>query len=336
MEKIRIEFSKKFLSSSKGVLKMKSMKATVEGISKSNINVRTAKSKASVKENITGYLFLLPSLVILGLFLLVPAVMSLYYSFTDYYMLTPTLTEFIGIENYKNILSDTEFRQSIMNIFKFVIFIMPIQVGTALGLALLVNRSKRGSLFYKIAYFSPVVMSLVVVSVLWLYLLNPSSGLINEVLQTFGFSAQPFLSSPNQAMYTIIFVSAWQGAGYQMLIFLAGLQNIPSEVYEAATIDGASKWQQFWYMTLPMLKPTSFMILTTTLIDAFKLIIQPMVMTQGGPLNSTLTPVYYIYRTGFTDRQLGFASALTVMYGGLIIVFSILQRKFIGGDSNEK
>lgn len=315
---------------------MKSMKATVEGISKSNINVRTAKSKASVKENITGYLFLLPSLVILGLFLLVPAVMSLYYSFTDYYMLTPTLTEFIGIENYKNILSDTEFRQSIMNIFKFVIFIMPIQVGTALGLALLVNRSKRGSLFYKIAYFSPVVMSLVVVSVLWLYLLNPSSGLINEVLQTFGFSAQPFLSSPNQAMYTIIFVSAWQGAGYQMLIFLAGLQNIPSEVYEAATIDGASKWQQFWYMTLPMLKPTSFMILTTTLIDAFKLIIQPMVMTQGGPLNSTLTPVYYIYRTGFTDRQLGFASALTVMYGGLIIVFSILQRKFIGGDSNEK
>lgn len=315
---------------------MKSIKTTFQNVSTPRTSVNSTKSKAVVKENVTGYLFLLPSLIILGLFLFIPAVMSLYYSFTDYYMLTPTLTEFIGIENYKSLLSDSQFQQSIMNIFQFVIFIMPVQVGTALGLALLVNRSRRGTLFYKIAYFSPVVMSLVVVSVLWLYLLNPSSGLINEVLQTVGLPAQPFLSSPHQAMYAIIFVSAWQGAGYQMLIFLAGLQNIPGEVYEAATIDGASKWQQFWNITLPMLKPTSFMILTTTLIDAFKLIIQPMVMTQGGPLNSTLTPVYYIYRTGFTDRQLGFASALTVMYGGLIIVFTVLQRKFVGGNANEE
>lgn len=137
-------------------------------------------------------------------------------------------------------------------------------------------------------------------------------------------------------MYAIIVVSAWQGAGFQMLIFLAGLQNIPNEIYEAARIDGASKWQQFLNVTLPMLKPTSLLILTTTLIDAFKLIIQPMVMTQGGPLNSTMTPVYYIYRTGFTDRQVGFASALTVVYGGVIIMFTLLQRKFIGGDTNEQ
>jgi fructooligosaccharide transport system permease protein len=151
-----------------------------------------------------------------------------------------------------------------------------------------------------------------------------------------GVSPQPFLSSPDQAMYAIIVVSAWQGAGFQMLIFLAGLQNIPNEIYEAARIDGASKWQQFLNVTLPMLKPTSLLILTTTLIDAFKLIIQPMVMTQGGPLNSTMTPVYYIYRTGFTDRQVGFASALTVVYGGVIIMFTLLQRKFIGGDTNEQ
>lgn len=166
-------------------------------------------------------------------------------------------------------------------------------------------------------------------------MLNPSSGLINEVLSNFGISAQPFLTSPTQAMYVIVVISAWQGAGNQMLIFLAGLQNIPSSIYEAARIDGAGRWRQFWNVTLPMLKPTSLMILTTTLIDAFKLIIQPMVMTQGGPLNSTMTPVYYIYRTGFTDRQLGFASAMTVLYGGLIIVFTVLQRKFVGGDTNE-
>lgn len=292
-------------------------------------------SRINMKENVTAYLFLAPSLIILGLFLFYPALMSLYYSFTDYYLLTPQLTEFIGLDNFKNLFSDPLMRQSLLNIFKFVILILPIQVGTALGLALLVNNQRKSTIIYKIAYFSPVVMSLAVISILWLYLLNPSSGLINEILSTFGISGQPFLTSPTQAMYVIVVVSAWQGAGNQMLIFLAGLQNIPTALYEAARIDGAGRWRQFWNVTLPMLKPTSLMILTTTLIDAFKLIIQPMVMTQGGPLNSTMTPVYYIYRTGFTDRQLGFASAMTVLYGGLIILFTIMQRKFAGGDTNE-
>ncbi len=314
---------------------MKNLKGIFRGNSGLKLKKGNSMNNTSFKENMTGYMFLLPSLIVLGLFLFIPAMMSLYYSLTDYYMLTPNLTKFIGLDNFKSLLSDVQFRKSIINIFQFVIFIMPIQVGTALGLALLVNKSRRGTLFYKVAYFSPVVMSLVVVSVLWLYLLNPSSGLLNEVLQTFGIPAQPFLSSPNQAMYVIIFVSAWQGAGYQMLIFLAGLQNIPGEVYEASTIDGANKWQQLINITLPMLKPTSLLILTTTLIDAFKLVIQPMVMTQGGPLNSTLTPVYYIFRTGFTDRQIGFASALTVMYGGMIIIFTVIQRKFMGEDTND-
>lgn len=297
--------------------------------------VRKKVPHINVKDNLTAYLFLAPSLIILGLFLFYPALMSLYYSLTDYYLLTPQLTEFIGLDNFKNLLSDPLMRKSLMNIFKFVILILPIQVGTTLGLALLVNNQRKSTIIYKVAYFSPVVMSLAVISILWLYLLNPSSGLINEVLSNFGISPQPFLTSPTQAMYVIVVISAWQGAGNQMLIFLAGLQNIPSSIYEAARIDGAGRWRQFWNVTLPMLKPTSLMILTTTLIDAFKLIIQPMVMTQGGPLNSTMTPVYYIYRTGFTDRQLGFASAMTVLYGGLIIVFTVLQRKFVGGDTNE-
>lgn len=297
--------------------------------------VRKKVPRINIKENVTAYLFLAPSLIILGLFLFYPALMSLYYSFTDYYLLTPQLTEFIGLDNFKNLFSDPLMRQSLMNIFKFVILILPIQVGTALGLALLVNNQRKSTIIYKVAYFSPVVMSLAVISILWLYLLNPSSGLINEILSTFGISGQPFLTSPTQAMYVIVVVSAWQGAGNQMLIFLAGLQNIPTALYEAARIDGAGRWRQFWNVTLPMLKPTSLMILTTTLIDAFKLIIQPMVMTQGGPLNSTMTPVYYIYRTGFTDRQLGFASAMTVLYGGLIILFTVMQRKFAGGDTNE-
>lgn len=286
-------------------------------------------------ENFSGYVFLLPALLILGLFLFLPTLMSIYYSFTDYYLLTPNDISFNNFENYKRLFNDPLVWQSLKNIFQFVIFIMPIQVGTALGLAILVNNARKSTIIYKVAFFSPVVMSLVVVSILWLYLLNPSSGLINEIFARIGFDPQPFLTSPTQAMYVIIVVSAWQGAGSQMLIFLAGLQNIPNEVYEAAKIDGANRWKQFYKITLPMLKPTSLMILTTTLIDAFKLIVQPMVMTQGGPLNSTLTPVYYIYRSGFTDRQVGYASAFTVVYGAIIIVFSLLQRKYIGGNEDE-
>lgn len=285
------------------------------------------------KESTMGYLFLSPSLLVLGLFLFLPTLMSIYYAFTDYYMLTPDLTQFIGIDNFKRLFQDPLFLQSLRNIAQFVIFIMPIQLGLALGLALLVNNKRKSTIFFKIAYFAPVVMSLVVVSVLWLVLLNPSSGLINALLAKLGIPAQPFLTRPKQAMFVIIAVSAWQGAGYQMLIFLAGLQNIPSSLYEAADIDGASKIRQFFSITLPMLKPTSILILTTTLIDAFKLVIQPMVMTQGGPLNSTLTPVFYIYRTGFTDRMVGYASAITVTFGILIIVFTLVQRKLIGEDT---
>lgn len=288
--------------------------------------------KAKTKENLMGYLFLSPAMIILGLFLFLPTLLSIYSAFTNYYLLTPDATEFVGLDNFVKLFSDTVFLQSLKNIGQFVIFIIPIQLGLALGLALLVNNRRKSTILFKVAFFAPVVMSLVVVSVLWMVLLNPSSGLINAFLEQIGIDPQPFLTDPTQAMYVIIIVSAWQGAGYQMLIFLAGLQNIPSSLYEAASIDGASKWQQFWSITLPMLKPTSILILTTTLIDAFKLVIQPMVMTQGGPLNSTMTPVYYIYRTGFTDRMVGYASAITVVFGAIIIIFTLIQRKLTGDE----
>lgn len=279
------------------------------------------------KDTLIGYSFLLPALILLGLFLILPTIMTIYYAFTDYYLLTPDQREFVFLDNFINLFKDPIFIQSLKNIALFVVFVIPIQVGLALGLALIVNKNRKGNTLYKIAFFSPVVLSLVVISVLWLYLLNPSDGLINTILVNIGLEPQPFLTSPKQAMITIVLVSAWQGAGYQMLIFLAGLQNIPASVYEAAEIDGANKWQKFKNITLPLLKPTSILIMITTLISAFKLIIQPMVMTQGGPMNSTMTPVYYIYQTGFTDRMVGYASAITLMYGLIIALVTIIQRK---------
>jgi fructooligosaccharide transport system permease protein len=293
------------------------------------------KRKPTLKENLLGYSFLMPALILLTIFLLIPVGMVIYYAFTDYYLLTPDARTFVGLENFKRLISDPIFVKSIFNTTKFVVWIIPVQLGAALGMALLINKQRRGNMFFKVAFFAPVVMSLVVISILWLYLLNPNDGLINALLNKVGLSSMPFLTSPKQAMYTIVFVSAWQGAGYQMLLLLGGMQNISQDVYEAAEIDGFSKFQQFRYITLPLLKPTAIFVLLTTLISAFKLIVQPMVMTQGGPMNSTMTMVYYIYQTGFTDRMVGYSSSIALIFTTLIGLITIGQRKLIKEDENE-
>ncbi|MGC9934789.1 carbohydrate ABC transporter permease [Priestia aryabhattai] len=290
---------------------------------------KEAKNRIKWRENVVAYTFLGPALLLLLLFLIIPAIMSVYYAFTDYYLLTPDTRKFVGLDNFINLFKDPIFLKSLANTLKFVVWVIPLQIGAALGLALLLNKQRKANTFFKVAYFSPVVMSLVVISVLWLYLLNPNEGIINNVLTYFGVSAQPFLTGPKQAMFTIVFVSAWQGAGFQMLIFLAGLQNIPGDVYEAAQLDGMNKWQRFIYITLPLLKPTSIFIFITTLIGAFKLLVQPMVMTQGGPVNSTMTVVYYIYQTGFTDRMVGYASSIALLFGTIIGLVTLAQRKLV-------
>ena len=288
--------------------------------------------KPTLKDNIIGYGFLSPALILLAIFLVIPVGMVFYYAFTDYYLLTPDARQFIGLENFQRLIKDPIFINSIWNTAKFVVWIIPVQLGAALGMALIINKQRKGNIFFKVAFFAPVVMSLVVISILWLYLLNPNEGLINTLFSKIGIPAQPFLTSPKQAMYTIVFVSAWQGAGYQMLLFLGGMQNIPNDVYEAAEIDGFSKFQQFRYITMPLLKPTTIFVVLTTLISAFKLIIQPMVMAQGGPMNSTMTMVYYIYQTGFTDRMVGYSSSIALIFTTMIGLITLAQRKLIKED----
>lgn len=289
--------------------------------------------KSTLKENLIGYGFMSPALILLGIFLVIPVFMVVYYSFTDYYLLTPDQRQFVGLSNFVQLFKDPIFIKSIFNTLKFVVWIIPVQLGASLGLALIVNKARKGNIFFKVAFFAPVVMSLVVISILWLYLLNPNDGLINTLLMKIGIDAQPFLTSPKQAMYTIVFVSAWQGAGYQMLLLLGGMQNIPQDVYEAAELDGFNKFQQFIYITMPLLKPTALFVLWTTLISAFKLIVQPMVMTQGGPMNSTMTMVYYIYQTGFTDRMVGYSSSIALIFTTMIGMISIAQRRLMKEDN---
>ena len=291
------------------------------------------KKKNRLQNNLIGYAFLSPALLLLTVFLLIPVVMVFYYAFTDYYMLTPDARQWVGLANFMKLAQDPTFIKSIFNTAKFVIWIIPVQLGLALGMALIVNKPRKGNMFYKVAFFAPVVMSLAVISILWLYLLNPNNGLLNALLNKIGLASQPFLTSPKQAMYAIIMVSAWQGAGYQMLLFLGGLQNIPRDVYEAAELDGFTKFQQFRYITMPLLKPTALFILLTTLISAFKLIVQPMVMTQGGPMNSTMTMVYYIYQKGFTDRMVGYSSSIALVFTTFIGLITLIQRRVLKEDN---
>jgi fructooligosaccharide transport system permease protein len=278
------------------------------------------------KEAVTGYLFLLPALILLGIFLLYPMGAAFYYSLTDFYILRPGEENFVGLANFQTILGDAEFRQALINTIYFAVLVVPIQISVALGLALLVNRKLRFKVFFRTAYFSPVVMSLVVVSILWTFMYNPNEGLINELLGVFGIPAQPFLTSPDQAMNSIIAMSVWQGAGFQMMIFLAGLQNIPNHLYEAADIDGANKFQKFLHVTLPGLKNISVFIFITITIAAFKLLVQPMIMTQGGPLGSTKSLVYHIYEVGFNYRDVGYASAMAVVFTLMVLIITIVQR----------
>ncbi|MCE7794823.1 sugar ABC transporter permease [Salipaludibacillus sp. CUR1] len=278
------------------------------------------------KEALTGYFFLLPALLLLGVFLLYPMGAAFYYSFTDFYILRPGEKNFIGLENFQMIIGDAEFRQALRNTLYFTFLVVPIQIAVALGLALLVNKKLKLKVFFRTAYFSPVVMSLVVVSILWTFMYNPNEGLINEMLGLLGIPPQPFLTSPDQAMNSIIVMSVWQGAGFQMMIFLAGLQNIPDHLYEAADIDGANTFHKFLHVTLPGLKNISLFIFITITIAAFKLLVQPMIMTQGGPLGSTKSLVYHIYEVGFNYRDVGYASAMAVVFTVMVLTITIIQR----------
>ena len=193
--------------------------------------------------------------------------------------------KFIGFENYQKLFSDKNFWLALKNTVYFTVIVVPCQCALALALALLVSKKFRGVAVFRTMYFAPQLTSMVVISVLWsvLYNANPNTGLINSILVSLGMSPIKFLSDANTAMNSIIFMSAWQGAGYQMMIFLAGLQGIPRDQYEAASVDGATKFKQFLYITLPGLKGTIKYVIMITMIQAMKLFTQPYIMTQGGP-----------------------------------------------------
>jgi len=227
---------------------------------------------------------------------------------------------------------DPLFMRSLVNNFFFALVVIPLQSGLGLLLALLVNQGLRGQTFFRTMYFAPVVTSMVVVSMVWRFLYDVNNGLINEMLSALTFGAVGpinWLGDPSVAMWAIIIMSIWQGAGMQMMLFVAGLQQIPESLYEAASIDGANGWQKFRYITIPGLRSVMVFIFLTITIAAFQLFDQVLVMTNGGPDDATTTTVFHMFRNGFREQDIGYASAIAVVFFLIIIVVNLIQRRAV-------
>ncbi len=280
-----------------------------------------------------AFAMMAPAVLLIIVFLVVPFILAILLSFTNERLLPrPIPTQFVGLRNYERIVTDPSFWQAFWNTFRFAFFVVPIQSRLALAFAVLINSKLPGRNVFRGIYFTPTVITVVVVCVIWSSLLQAPRGLINGLVSLLSFGQigpQDWLLQPELALPTIMVLSMWQGLGFQMIIYLAGLQNISGELYEAARIDGASRWQQFLYITMPSLRNTHIFVLITTTILAFKLFTQVEVLTKGGPLGTTNTLVRYIYASGFKEQRVAFAAAAAVIFFVIVLLISIVQRWLI-------
>lgn len=282
-----------------------------------------------VKEAISGWLFVSPALIGFSIFTFGAILYSFYLSLTRWNLMTPP--RFIGFENYINIFSnDKYFFKYMGNTVYFVAFLVPVVLIISLMLAIFINQRVTGIVkVYRAILFLPSITSTVAVSMVWIWLFNPEIGLINNFLSAVGFHNTPlWISSEHTSKLALIIMRTWQMSGYYMLIFLAGLQTIPNELYEAASIDGAGALSRFIKITLPMLSNTTFVVMILLIIESFSMFESIFIMTDGGPLGSTSTIMYYIYQKAFTDYQMGYASALAWILFVIILIITLIQYKF--------
>ncbi len=266
---------------------------------------------------------LLPSLAGMVVFLMAPVLSSLVLSFSEWDLIGEI--SWVGIDNYVTALADPAVLGALRNTLTFILGYLPSVVIIALGLALLLNRRIRGRVVFRAIYFVPVVTSWVAVSLIWKWLLNPQYGLVNFALGAIGIKGPGWLFDPAWAMTGVILTSVWKDIGFVTVIYLAGLQDIPEPLYEAAALDGATPWQQFWSITFPMLAPTTFFVTTISLISSFQVFDQVWIMTQGGPAGATSVMVELIYKNAFSYYKMGYASAISWVLFALIFAVTIAQ-----------
>lgn len=277
------------------------------------------------QQGVDGWLFITPVVVGTVLFSLVPVVFSLVVSFTEWDGLN--LPRFNGLHNYSLLIGkDRYFLQSVKNTLLFTLGSVPVSMAFGLLLSLLVNQKIRGIGVYKTAYFAPVVTSSIAIAMVWAWIFAPEYGLLNSLLaNVFGIRGPDWLNQSNTALLAVTMVQIWHTAGYNMVIYLAGLQGIPEHLYEVAKIDGASGWQQFWRITLPLLSPTTFFLLITSVISSFQVFNLIYVMTNGGPGYATSVYIYYLYQNAFSFFRMGYASAMAWLLFILIATITIVQ-----------
>lgn len=282
-----------------------------------------------VKKNYPEIGMLLPAVLLLTAFVIIPFLLSFYFSFTnEKLMARPIPTKIVGIRNYMRILNDPDFWQAIRNTVFFAVLVIPIQLSLSLGSALLLNSKLKGLGIFRSIAILPMLMPMTVIVAIWAVMFQTPDGLLNALYQWLTQSQDyiDWLGDPDVAMTSIVMLSAWASFPFQMLIYLAGLQEIPTDRYEAASIDGFNSWQKFRYITLPGLRNTNIFVVIITTIGAFSLFTQVNVLTGGGPNNSTLTIIEYMFDNGYSSQRIGFASAISVIFFVSVASLGLIQR----------
>jgi len=289
------------------------------------------------RDDLTGWAFAAPFMILYVVFLAFPILAAFGLSFTSFGLKdlsNPIGATFVGVDNYVALLGDETFWQSLFNTFYFVVIGVPLTLAIGLVIATALNRGiSRFRTAFRVGYYLPVITSIVAIAVVWRFLLNPDVGLINMMLAGVGVTGPAWLADPVFAMPSIIAMAVWRNLGFAMIVFLAGLQAIPSSLYEAAAIDGAGSRQSFRFITLPMLRPTILFMTVITTIGYLQLFEEPFVMTGGGPLDSTLSVTMYMYQQGFTFFHQGYASAIAYVLFVIVAFIAFLQFKFLRSDT---
>ncbi len=270
-----------------------------------------------------AFIFLLPSLLGVGIFVAIPVLASFGLSFAHWNMLSPP--KFVGLQNYTELIADPLFWKVMGNTFYYALAVVVLEIPIALGLAIAMNQSGWVTKVFRTIYFLPVVTSMVAIALVWNWMYDPQYGLLNGLLSSVGLPKVEWLYSTFWAMPALIIMGVWKNVGYSMVLFLAGLQTIPEELYEAASLDGANRWQQFLNVTLPQLGPTLFFVSVMSTITAFQVFDPVYIMTQGAPANSTNVAVYWLYQNAFEFFNVGRASAIAYMLFGVILALTLVQ-----------
>ena len=279
--------------------------------------------KLKYSDSFWAFILLVPNLLGFLIFTVFPVVASFVLSFSEWDLLSPM--KFVGVSNYVNLASDETFWKVLWNTFYFTLGTVPIGIALSHLRAVALNHKIRGVKLFRAMYFLPVISSTVAVAIVWQWLYNPHFGLLNYILSLFGIEGPLWLTSTTWAMPAVIITSIWKGLGFNMLLFLAGLQGIDSQFYEAAKIDGANAVRQFFHITVPLLAPTTFFVTVMSIINSFQVFDQIHVMTQGGPARSTSVLVHYLYQNAFQYFKMGYASAIAYVLFIIVFVVTMLQ-----------